>query len=275
MNRLTMSAGDLVLTGGRTPRHIRMKENQFRGENTVTQFEAIHCEHDGTKLQGLVARPAIGRAPFPTVMVMHSANGLRHQVRDKIEKLAALGYLAIATDMYGPEAQNGPQDAAHAAYTYFFPDGSHNVRSRSLAWFEAVRAHPDVDPARIAATGYCFGGHCVLELARAGADLRAVISYHGTLETHARAEAGVPRCEVVAYCGAHDPFAPLDEVDALRRELAEAGARYQITVFGEAAHSFTDPDAASMGMEGIRYDAMADRMSWAGTLTLLEEVLGR
>jgi dienelactone hydrolase len=239
----------------------------------MAQFEAIHCEHDGTRLEGLVARPAGGKGPFPTVIVMHSANGLRHQVRGTIEQLAALGYLAIATDMYGPEAQNGPQEAAHAAYTYFLDDGLPNVRSRSLAWFGAVAAHSDVDASRIAAIGYCFGGHCVLELARAGAELKAVVSYHGTLKTHARAVAGVPRCEVVAYCGAHDPFAPLDEVDALRQEMAEAGARYQITVFGEAAHSFTDPAAASMGMEGIRYNQMAHRMSWAGTLALLEETL--
>ncbi len=237
------------------------------------QFQAIHCEHDGTKLEGLVARPA-GDGPFPTVIVMHSANGLRHQVRGTIETLASLGYLAIATDMYGPEAQSGVPEAAHAAYMYFIDEGMVNVRTRSLAWFDAVRAHPDVDPARIAAIGYCFGGHCVLELARAGADLQAVVSYHGTLKTHARALPGVPKGEVVAYCGAHDPFATMQEIDELRAELIAAGARYQITVFGEAAHSFTDPDAGKMGMEGIRYDKMAHTMSWAGTLTLLEQVLG-
>lgn len=240
----------------------------------MAEFETIHCEHDGTRLEGLVARPA-GTGPFPTVMVMHSANGLRHQVRGTIEKLAALGYLAIATDMYGAEVQAGPPEAAHAAYADFQGEGEAQVRARSLAWLDAVKAHPDVDPARVAAIGYCFGGHCVLELARAGADLRLVVSYHGTLKTHARAQPGVPRCEVVAYCGAHDPFATLEEVDALRQELSDAGARYQITVFGEAAHSFTDPDAARMGMEGIAYNEMAHRMSWAGTLTLLEAMLGR
>src|ERR1700756_1979253 len=111
-------------------------------ERIMIQIETIHCEHDGTGLDGLVARPA-GNGPFATVMVMHSANGLRHQVRGTIEKLAALGYLAIATDMYGPEAQNGPQDAAHAAYSYFLDEGLPNVRSRSLAWLEAVAAYPD------------------------------------------------------------------------------------------------------------------------------------
>lgn len=238
----------------------------------MAAFETIHCEHDGTRLEGLIARPE-GSGPFPTVMVMHSANGLRHQVKGTIEKLAALGYLAIATDMYGPEVQNGAPEAAHGAYMYFIDDGMKNVRDRSFAWFEAVRAHPDVDPARIAAIGYCFGGHCVLELARAGADLRAVVSYHGTLKTHAPAQPGAVKCEVVAYCGAQDPYATLEEIETLRRELTDAQARYQITVFGEAAHSFTDPDAGKMGMDGIRYNAMAHKMSWAGTETVLEIAL--
>jgi dienelactone hydrolase len=241
----------------------------------MTQFQAINCEHDGARLEGLMARPASGSGPFPTVMVMHSANGLRHQIRDKIEKLAALGYLAIATDMYGPEAQNGPQEAAHEAYTYFLDEGMVNVRTRSLAWFDAVRAHPEVDPARIAAIGYCFGGHCVLELARGGADLRAVVSFHGTLKTHAPAEKGAVMCEVAAYCGAQDFVAPLADVDALRDEMTAAEASYQITVFGDAAHSFTDPAAAGQQFEWIRYNAMADRMSWAGALTLLETTLAR
>jgi dienelactone hydrolase len=113
----------------------------------------------------------------------------------------------------------------------------------------------------------------VLELARGGADLQAVVSYHGTLKTHARAEPGAVKAEVVAYCGAHDFVAPLEDVDALRAELAAAGARYQITVFGEAAHSFTDPDADGTQFEWIRYNAMADRMSWSGTLALLESLL--
>jgi dienelactone hydrolase len=241
----------------------------------MTQFQTIACEHDGTRLEGLVARPAGGRGPFPTVIVMHSANGLRHQVRGRIEKLAELGYLAIATDMYGPEVQNGAPEDAHSAYTYFLDDGLVNVRSRSLAWYQAIRAHPDVDTARMAAIGFCFGGHCVLELARGGADLQAVVSYHGTLKTHARAEPGAVKAEVVAYCGAHDFVAPLEDVDALRAELTAAGARYQITVFGEAAHSFTDPDADGTQFEWIRYNAMADRMSWSGTLALLESLLAR
>ncbi len=238
----------------------------------MQEFEAIDCDHDGFALSGLVARPE-GRGPFPTVIVMHSANGLRHQVQGTIRRLAALGYLAVATDMYGPEIQQGDAEGTGRAYMAFHED-PRLLRSRVVRWFDTVAARPDVDRARIAAIGYCFGGMCVLELARSGADVRAVVSYHGILTTQAPARKGEVKCDVAAYCGAHDPYAPMDTIDGLRRELAEAEARHQIMIFGEAAHSFTDPNAASMGMSGIEYNAIADRVSWAGTLALLEAVLG-
>ena len=94
---------------------------------------------------------------------------------------------------------------------------------------------------RIAAIGYCFGGQCVLELARSGRDARAVVSFHGGLTTHAPLEKGAFAGEIVAYCGQHDPFAPPDHTEALREELIAAEAHWQITVFGDAAHGFTDP----------------------------------
>jgi dienelactone hydrolase len=143
------------------------------------------------------------------------------------------------------------------------------LRERARAWLEQARALPGADPARVAAIGYCFGGLCVLELARSGADLRAVISYHGILKTSQPAAHGAIRAEVVAYCGGRDPYAPLADIAGLRDELETAGASYQITTFGTVAHSFTDPRADTSGRPGIAYDAMADRVSWAGTLALL------
>ena len=239
----------------------------------MSELERFGCEHDGLALEGLVAKPE-GQGPFPTVIVMHSALGLRHQVHGTATRLAALGYLAVATDMYGAEIQAGGQEATGEAYMRFHENPA-LLRERVVTWFRAVAARPDVDASRIAAVGYCFGGWCVLELARSGVDVKAVVSYHGILTTHAPARKGEVNCEVVAYCGALDPYAPLDTIDALRQELTNAGARYTITTFGAAAHSFTDPDAAAMGMPGIAYNAIADRLSWAGTEALLEATLRR
>jgi dienelactone hydrolase len=115
----------------------------------------------------------------------------------------------------------------------------------------------------------------VLELARSGANLQAAVSYHGTLQTHARAEPGAIRGHVVAYCGAGDPYAPLEDVDNLRKEMQDAGAtNYQITVFGAAGHGFTDPDAARLQLDGVAYDALSNELSWNGTLVLLQHVFG-
>lgn len=238
----------------------------------MQELESFGCDHGGFALEGLVAKPA-GDGPFPTVLVMHSANGLRHQVRETIGRLAALGYLAVATDMYGPAIQQGDAEGTGLAYMSFHENPT-LLRERVVAWFDTVAARPDVDSARIAAIGYCFGGWCVLELARSGVDVKAVVSYHGILTTHAPARAGEVKCEVAAYCGALDPYAPMDTIDGLRAEMTEAGVRYNISIFGNAAHSFTDPDAASMGMPGIEYNAVADKVSWGGTIALLQATLG-
>jgi len=236
----------------------------------MLEFEPFGCDHDGFGLEGLVAKPQ-GEGPFPTVIVMHSALGLRHQVRGTVELLVQRGYLAVATDMYGPDIQARGQEATGEAYAAFHENPG-LLRERVVAWFDTIAARPDVDASRIAAIGYCFGGMCVLELARSGADVKAAVSYHGILTTHAPARKGEVKCEVAAYCGALDPYAPIETIDALRQELTDADARYNISVFGEAAHSFTDPDAGAMDMPGIAYHAIADRVSWAGTLALLEQV---
>ena len=113
----------------------------------------------------------------------------------------------------------------------------------------------------------------ILELARSGADLKAAVSYHGTLNTHARAEPGAIKGHVVAYCGAGDPYAPLADVDNLRQELQDAAVEhYQITIFGGVAHGFTDPESAVLHLEGVEYDALANDLSWSGTLVLLQHV---
>jgi dienelactone hydrolase len=236
-------------------------------------LQPFDCEHDGTLLRAQVAVPD-GKGPFPAVLVMHSALGLRGHVFDATSELADAGYLAIATDMYGADADISDELKAGEHYMALL-EAPDRLRARCVRWFEAVAARPHVDASRMAAIGYCFGGYCVLELARSGVDAKAIVSYHGLLKTHAPAEPGVIKGEVVAYCARHDPYAPMEEVAGLRQELEHAGVHYQITVFGEAAHGFTDPNAGASGREGISYHAQSHRISWAGTLALLDCVLRR
>jgi dienelactone hydrolase len=235
------------------------------------QLQAMTFEHAGIELIGQIALPAT-RGPHPAVMVMHNAHGLGLQVREKARALARLGYAAVATDMYGRgEYHADPQASGQSLMELLnAPD---RLRARALAWYEQLKRRPEIDPQRIAAIGFCFGGLCVLELARGGADVKAIVSYHGLLTTSMPAKPGAIKGRVAIYTGGQDPYAPNEHVEALRRELIAADARFQLTVFDDAYHAFTDPDAGAMGRPGIAYDPIADRVSWAGTLALLEATL--
>ncbi len=238
-------------------------------------LESIEFEHEGTQLRGHVARPDHD-GPAPAVLVMHSALGIAHAVNERAAReLARLGYVAVCTDMYGAHLEAAPIELTATAYADNLA-APEVERARTVAWLEQVSGRADVDDTRIAAIGFCYGGHTVLELARSGANLKAAVSYHGILPTHAPAERGAVRAHVVAYCGAGDPFAPLADVDALRKELLDAEVeQYQITVFGGASHGFTDPEAGVLQVEGVAFDALSNDLSWNGTLLLLQRVFAR
>jgi dienelactone hydrolase len=228
-------------------------------------LQAVTLEHEGTKLVGEMAMPAAA-GPHPAVLVMHNAFGLGDHMRSVARQLAAQGYVALASDMYGGGLYTEDESQIGALVMPLW--GTALLRSRVVTWFEHLRSHGAVIPDRIAAIGYCFGGQCVLELARSGADVKAVVSYHGILTTHERARPGAVRARVAVYTGALDPHVPRGDVDALRDEMIAAGANWHITEFGNSYHAFTDPDAATP-QTGRAYDPLADKVSWAGTLSLL------
>ncbi len=159
----------------------------------------VECEHDGIALRGLMAVP-LGKGPFPAVLVMHSALGLGDQVRRRARDLAELGYVALATDVYGVGGQERSDPGSGKGGELSRADGGPRflalqedpveLRARVRAGFDAVASLPDVDAGRIGAIGYCFGGQCVLELARSGAPVAAVVSFHGLLRTRHPAEEG-------------------------------------------------------------------------------------
>jgi dienelactone hydrolase len=242
-----------------------------RRSESVTEFAAVPLHHDGADLIAGLAVPD-GPGPHPGVLVVHTAHGPNDMMRERAARLARLGYAALVVDMYGggkayptPEEAGGPFAALVGK-----PE---RLRERIVAWHDALASLPAVDAARTAAIGFCFGGRCTLELARSGADVKAVVSYHGLLGTERPAESGTVRGHVAVYAGALDPYAPRGDIDTLERELVDAGADYSLTVFQRAAHGFTDPDAGAIGRPGIAYDADADALSWAGTVALLETAL--
>lgn len=222
--------------------------------------------HDGDALEGYIARPD-GKGPFPTVIIYHSGIGLKPFECNKAKALAKLGYLAVVADMFGLDARNiRPGDLA--AYEKLTARGEF-LRERVTAWFDTVAAFPETDAARIGAFGFCMGGACALELARSGRAAKAVVSYHGSLTTHDVARKGKVQPVVAAYCGLADPYAPAETIEGLRKELSAAEAEFHIVEFARVGHSFTNPDATGE-VPGLAYDAVADAVSWAGTLALFE-----
>jgi dienelactone hydrolase len=236
----------------------------------MTDLQTVTCHHEGTNLQGQLALPD-APGPHPAVMVMHNAHGLGPQVRESARRLAREGYAALATDMYGGGVFHEEPAAAGASLGPLWKNPQ-LLRSRVVAWHEWLRERAEVAQGRIAAIGYCFGGQCVLELARSGADVQAVVSFHGILTTSMPAQAGVVRARIAVYTGAEDPYAPRKHVDDFREEMQAAGATWQIMSFGRCYHAFTDEHIRA-NLPGLAYDALADEVSWAGTLALLRATL--
>lgn len=237
----------------------------------MSNFKEITCEFQGVEMKGLAAFPQ-GDRPFPAILMFPGATGWGKSFLRTAEELSKHGYLVVAAGVYGKDADLSTPEKA-GQHMQAMLENPEILRGRVVAWFDSLAATSVVDPQRMAALGYCFGGKCVLELARSGADLQAVISYHGIPITHAPAQPGEVKAQVIAYCGGQDPYAPMDQVDGLRQELEAAGADHQITVFSYAQHSFTDPDHDDSGHPGIAYHPLAHRVTWAGTLSLLDYML--
>lgn len=233
-------------------------------------FKALDCEHAGIHMRGLVARTGerSAAAPGPAVLMIPGATGPSESFYQAMREVAAGGRTAIAADMYGIGADLSTPASAGTYFAALMKDPA-TLRARVVAWFDTLCALSYVDAQRIAAIGYCFGGKCVLELARSGASVRSVTSFHGLLDTHAPAPPGDITAKVAVWTGGQDPYAPMSDLDVLRTELDTAGADYQITVFAKAAHAFTDPDHDGIA-PGIAYDPTAHRIAWKGTMALLE-----
>jgi dienelactone hydrolase len=220
------------------------------------------------ELVGELYRPE-GGGDGRGVLVVHEADGIGGNVRRRCAMLAELGYVALAADLHGG-GQPLEGDEMRAAVDGFRADPE-RFRSRVRAGLDALATV--ADPERLAAIGYCFGGMAVLELARSGAPVRAVASFHGLLTTRAPAAPGMIRATVAAYTGAQDPLVPPEDIAAFQAEMAAAGADWRLTVYGQAWHSFTNIGVRDSPDPRMRYDPEADADSWASCVRFLEGAL--
>ena len=223
-------------------------------------------------LEGFLAKPARASSSdlVPGVLVLHDWLGVVDHVKVRAQMLARLGYVALAGDVYGQGVRPSGGEAAAEAGKYYGDVGL--FRSRLQANLERLRSEPGVDPSRIAVIGYCFGGSGSLELARSGADVAGVVSFHGGLGTGAPAEKGVVTAPVLVMTGAADPVVPDDQVVAFEDEMRAAEAPdWQVLTYSGVMHAFAVP-GTDAPEHGAQYDARADRRSWQQLQAFFAEV---
>ena len=235
------------------------------------ETKRIAYKDGGTELEGYLAWDGSAGARRPGVLVVHDWMGISAETERRCGMLAELGYVVVAADVYGKGVRPSSRDEAAAlAGTY---KGDRAVYRRRLqAALEVLRSHPEVDRERCAAVGYCFGGTGALELARAGARLAGVVSFHGGLDSLHPEDAGAIRAKVLVLHGADDPTMSAGQVAAFQDELRNAAVDWQMVYYGGAVHSFTNPGAGSDPSRGVAYDERADRRSWQAMRRFFDEI---
>lgn len=235
--------------------------------------EVTYSDGD-TSMKGYLAWDSAESGKRPAVLVVHEWWGHNDYARERARQLAALGYLALAVDMYGDgKTADHPKDAG--AFSGAVMNNIDTGVERFEAAMNFVKSQETCDPDRIAAIGYCFGGAIVLHMARIGIDLDAVASFHGSLGPKAEAQEGKVKARVLVCHGADDKFIPQDQIDAFHREMNDAGVDYQFVAYPGSVHGFTNPGATALGEKfgiPLAYNEDADKKSWAKLEELLKEV---
>lgn len=235
------------------------------------QTRTIRYDGPGGPFEGVLAWDDATQGARPGVMVLPNVLGPKAFDVEKAEALAALGYVGFVVDVYGA-AHRPEKDVEQARVRMNEAQADRRVlQARLLAALETIRAQPEVDAGRMAAIGFCFGGKCVLDLARMGADVAGVVSFHGSFDAPPFANADPIRARILVLHGFDDPIAGPDDSVALGREFTASGADWQIHLYGHAAHGFTAPGTMR---PGVAYEEKADRRSWRAMRDFLDELWG-
>ena len=235
-------------------------------------IEDIPYEADGLQMVGHLATDDSRAGRRPAVLVCHEGPGLDEHAKRRAEQLGELGYVAFALDYHGG-GQPLPFADAMDRLTALMAEPD-RIRELGKAGLAVLLSHEHADPARVAAIGYCFGGTMALELARAGADLRAVVGFHSGLQTTRPEDAKNIKGSVLVCIGAEDPLIPAEQRADFEAEMRSAGVDWRMNLYGGAAHSFTNPRANEAGIPGIEYHAATDARSWTAMRDLFDEVFG-
>lgn len=233
--------------------------------------ETVVYEHGDTTLEGYLAYPEASSRPLPGVLVVHDWGGPGDYSRRRAEQIAEAGYVAFAIDMYGQGVRpTSTEEKAKQAGIYRSDRAL--MRARARAGLDVLLTNPKVDARRVAAIGYCFGGGTALELARSGAPIAGVVSFHGNLDTPNPADAKAIKAKLLICHGADDPYVPAEQVFAFQQEMKGAGVDYQFIAYGGAVHAFTQKEAGNDNSKGAAYNESADRRSWQAMRDFFVEI---
>jgi dienelactone hydrolase len=238
----------------------------------MTTATEIEYEVDGRTMVGRLVLPT-GEGRRPAVLIAHEGPGLDDHQRSRADQLAELGYVAFALDYQGGGKSVTDREAMRARLDELWHDPD-RTRSLARAGLDVLLAQPRADTAQVAAIGYCFGGHLVLELARAGADLAVVVGFHPRLATPRPLDACNIAGKVLVCIGTEDPLISVGERLMFEEQMRAAGVDWRMNLYGGAQHSFTHPQVDRIELPGLRFDRISAERSWRAMLDLFDETFG-
>lgn len=234
----------------------------------------ISYSHEGVSLEGHLAYDDAVSGKMPGILVVHEWWGLNDYARARAEQLAQMGYVAFALDMYGKGKSTEHPDQA-AAWMKAVNNNMDGWLKRAMAGLDVLKKQSRVDTRRLAAIGYCFGGATVQVLAYGGADLKGVVSFHGSLIPPSAEQAARTRAKILICHGAEDPMNQPEAMTTYVNGMNASSIDWQIIAYGGTRHSFTNPDADKRGMAALAYNPSADRRSWQHMTIFFDEVLSQ
>lgn len=242
----------------------------------VTASAALHTEtveyqHGVAVLEGYLAYDDSLKGKAPAVLIVHEWTGIGPYIKKRAEQIASLGYVAFAVDIYGKGIRSKDRDEASKQASLYRQDRQ-LMRERALAGLRQAIKFKFVDEKKIVVIGYCFGGGVALELARSGAAISGAISFHGNLDTPNPGDAKNIRAKILILHGADDPHITPEQITAFQREMRNAKADWQMIFYGNAVHSFTNPESGDNPGKGAAYNQKADARSWEAMQAFFKEI---
>jgi dienelactone hydrolase len=235
------------------------------------QMKEVTYKDGDQPLTGYLAWDDAIKGKRPGVMVVHEWWGLNDYAKERAKMLAEEGYVAFAADMYGPGKVTTHANDAKGWMTQI-TQNQEAWQKRALLGLEQLKASPHVDKSKLASIGYCFGGATVMQMAYAGADLKGVVSFHGSLPPASPEQAAAIKPRVLIAHGNIDPFIPAERIVKFKQALEDANVDWEMDIYGGAKHGFTNPEAGEFGMDALAYDEKADTRSWTRMKAFFDEI---